>query len=135
VASGGVQCPLASRCAQRLHAGNSSGARGEALGTVKAGTLDSQGLAHDRTAASQDLEIGHSATSRAAAGTGSSRECAEGGGRSPLEERAHGTRLLQKSLHCDWIEAKRSESRTVTRVPGDFRETQDQSPRARRDHS
>lgn len=106
VTSGGVQCPLAGRCAQRLHAGNSGGARGEALGTVKAGTLDSQGLAHDRAAASQDLEIGHSATSRAAAGTSSGRERAEGGRRSPLEERAHGTRLLQKSLHCDWIEAK-----------------------------
>jgi hypothetical protein len=99
--SGGVQCPFTGWCAQRLHASNSGGARGEALATMKTSTLDSQGLAHDRAAAAQDLEIGHSATSRAAGGTSSGRERAQGGGRSPLEERAHGARLLQKSLHYD----------------------------------
>lgn len=96
---GRVQRTLAGRRAQRLDRRNAGGAGGEALRTGHTSRLHSQSLAHDRAAASQDLEVGHGTS--AGAGTSSGRESAQGGGRSALEEGAHSPRLLKHCLHGD----------------------------------
>lgn len=95
----GVQGALASRNPHRLNSRDPGGARGEALGATETGTLHSQSLAHDRAAATQNLQVGHGSASRAGARASSGRESAEGGGGCALEERAHSARLLQESLH------------------------------------
>jgi hypothetical protein len=100
VTPGRVQGTLAGgRSAHRLHGRNAGGAGGEALGAAHTGRLDSQSLAHDRAAASQDLEVGHGTS--ASAGASSGRESAQGGGRGALEEGAHSPRLLKHCLHGD----------------------------------
>lgn len=48
---------------------NSTGGSGEVL-RGKARTLDGQGLAHNRAAAGNDLQVGHGATTRPGAGSG-----------------------------------------------------------------
>lgn len=101
----GVQCTLVGWGQERLRGGDSGGGGSESLGAAETGTLDCKSLAHDRAAASQNLEVGHSST--AGAGTGSRGEGAEGGGRGALEEGAHSPGLLKHGLHDDdRIEAK-----------------------------
>lgn len=63
-------------------------------------TLDSQGLSHDRASASKDLQVGHGSSARRYVTCGGG-EGAESGGRGLVKERAHGTRLSEKSLHSD----------------------------------
>lgn len=101
--AGRVQGPLASRSLERLNAGNAGRTRGEALGAAHTGTLHSKSLAHDRTAAGQDLEIGHGTA--AGAGTSSRGKGAQGRGRRALEKRAHSPGLLEHCLHgeCELI--------------------------------
>jgi hypothetical protein len=65
-----------------------------------ASTLNGERLAHDRTATTEDLEVRHATSSgRNIVAGGRGGERAEGGGRGLREERAHGPRLAQKSLH------------------------------------
>lgn len=87
MAPGRVQRTLAGWRAHRLHGWNAGGAGGEALGAAHTGRLHNQSLAHDRAAASQDLEVGHGTS--AGAGTSSGRESAQGGGCGALQEGAH----------------------------------------------
>jgi hypothetical protein len=67
-------------------------------------TLDSESLAHDWAATGKDLKVGHATTAWGGiVGRGGGKR-AESGGRGFLEERAHGTRLTEKSLHnCELI--------------------------------
>jgi len=78
---------------------HTSRTRCKALGAGHTGTLDSQRLAHDGAAASQNLEVGHGASTGADAGTGGCCERAQRGGRGALEEWAHGPGLLEEGLH------------------------------------
>lgn len=78
---------------------HTSRTRCKALGAGHTGTLDSQRLAHDGAAASQNLEVGHGASTGAGAGTGGCCERAQRGGRGALEEWAHGPGLLEEGLH------------------------------------
>lgn len=71
VTTSGVQRALASRNPHRLDSRDPGGARGEALGATETSTLHSQSLAHDRAAATQNLQVGHSSASRAGARTSS----------------------------------------------------------------
>jgi hypothetical protein len=67
-----------------------------AVSSLHAGTLHGKRLAHNRAATTEHLEVGHGARSRRRCGG----ERAEGGGRALGEERAHGPRLMEKSLHA-----------------------------------
>jgi hypothetical protein len=65
-----------------------------------ASTLDGERLAHDRATTTENLEVRHATSSgRNIVAGGRGGERAEGGGRGLREERAHGPRLAQKSLH------------------------------------
>lgn len=97
--AGRVQRPLAIRSFEGLDTRDTSGARGEALGTAHAGTLHGQSLAHDRATAGQDLEIGHGTASGAR--TGGRGEGAQRRRRRALEKRAHSTGLLKHCLHVE----------------------------------
>lgn len=65
-----------------------------------ASALDGKRLAHDRAAAAEHLEVGHAArTGRDIVAGGGGGKRAKSGGGGFGEERAHGPRLAQKSLH------------------------------------
>jgi hypothetical protein len=78
---------------------NAAESSGE-CGAAAASTLDGERLAHNRAATTENLEVRH-ATSPGGNIVAGSRggERAEGGGGGLREERAHGPRLAQKSLH------------------------------------
>lgn len=58
------------------------------------GVLDCHRFAHDGTATSENLKIGHASPAWRGMTSGGG-ERAKGGGRGLVEERAHGTRLTQ----------------------------------------
>lgn len=60
--------------------------------------LDSESLAHDGAAASDNLEVAHCASTNGLSGRGG--KGAKGARRRFLEEGAQGARLLQDGLHC-----------------------------------
>ncbi|KAI7491308.1 hypothetical protein KC351_g48 [Hortaea werneckii] len=73
-------------------------------GVGDAGALDGEGLAHDRAAAGDDLQVGHGAAAgsrRVHAGVGARAHGhgAESGRRRLVKERAHGSRLAEQGLH------------------------------------
>lgn len=96
---GCVQCPVTDRGTEQLGAGSTSSTRCKSPLSI-AGALNSKGLAHDGATAGDNLKVGHGTSSTA--GSGRSRgKGSEGRGRSAREVGAHGTRLLQKSLHLE----------------------------------
>lgn len=64
-------------------------------------SLSIHSLAHDRAAASEDLEIRHGSTTRRNLTSGGGGEGSKSGGRCFVEEGAHGTGLPEESLHCE----------------------------------
>jgi hypothetical protein len=80
-------------------------------GAAAASTLNGKCLAHDRAAATENLEVRHAPGSgRNIVAGGRRGKRAEGGGGCLREERAHGPRLAQKSLHVGqwriWCESE-----------------------------
>lgn len=62
--------------------------------------LHSERLAHDGAALSDDLQVRHhAATGRGLVDLAARRQGAQSGGRSLAQERAHGVRLAEESLH------------------------------------
>lgn len=95
-----VQRPLTWCGSGSLGGGGYAGrGRSKPLGTVHAGSLDGEGLAHDGATVSQSLQVGHGTSARARAGPSSGGQRAKRGRRAALEEWAHGPGLLEKGLH------------------------------------
>lgn len=119
MSTAGVDASLAALVEGREVAETGNGGRGAthaAAGLAHAGGLDGEGLAHDGAALAEQLEAREGASagggdglvllllvldscSGGRAATGRGREGAEGGGRSLLEERAHGLGLAEDGVH------------------------------------
>lgn len=95
--TGGVQ--VGTRGTGSASAVSSGATKGTGQESVGASALDSQCLAHDGAATSSCLQVGHVGLS----GIGAGAERTQCGGRSLVQERAHATRLTEKSLHIDSI--------------------------------
>lgn len=80
--------------------------------------LDCKCLAHDGTALAEHLEVRHASSAGGdIVASGSGGERAKRGGGRLVEERAHGPRLAEKSLHDgQWFGGGKSESGVVVTV-------------------
>lgn len=99
----GVQFGLAGLGVTRESADSSDGANATKTSSAGLGTLNSHGLAHDRAAASNCLQVAHSTAagrdqSSVVAADGG-RERTEGSRRRLLQERTHGLRLAEDRVH------------------------------------
>lgn len=80
ISCGRVQRPLTRCGSSRLGGGGYAGrGRSKPLGTVHAGSLDGEGLAHDRATASQSLQVGHGTSAGARVGPSSGGQRAKRG--------------------------------------------------------
>jgi hypothetical protein len=88
---------LARECSNGAHSSNAAQPH-----LARLCSLNSEGLAHDRAAASNGLEVGHAAT--AGGGIASAGgERSESGRRSLFQERTHSLRLAKDSVHdCEF---------------------------------
>ena len=68
------------------------------------GSLSIHGLAHDRAAASEDLEIGHGASTGRNMASGG--EGSKSGGRCFVKKRAHRAGLPEERLHVDELKVQ-----------------------------